>query len=217
VGCRLGERSGHRDSDTSYHSKRYLLVGVVECCWQCDGHRGRCPLSSQADANLLRKWIWPHRTALVFGLSGKTTLSVYLGKALQNEGISELALKNFVATISTTSVSGGLAMQLCGLGPDADHVFGVIAAVSGTFAIVQSAVQLWSKAECLNGFSKTSNITGPIFVTAPPLVPISNNTNINELSGFNNTNSTTTAILAAPITWTCMPRRLHNDPGCIRR
>jgi hypothetical protein len=88
-------------------------------------------------------------------------------------------------------------MQLCGPGRDADHVFGIIAAVKGTFAAVQSAVQLWLKAECLNEFSNTGNSTGPIFVTAPPLVPISNITNMNELPGFSNTNSTTTTIQAA--------------------
>jgi len=138
-----------------------------------------------------------NRTALVFGLSGNATLGVYLGKALQNEGMGEIALDNIVATISTAGIAGGLAMQLCGPGRDADHVFGVIAAVNGTFAAVQSAVQLWSKAECLNEFSKTSNITGSIFVTAPPLVPISNSTNMNELPGSKNTNSTTTKISTA--------------------
>jgi LysM repeat protein len=138
-----------------------------------------------------------NRTAIVFGLSGNATLGVYLGKALQNEGMGEVALKNFATTISTIGVSGGLAMQLCGSSRDADYVFGVIATVNGTFAAVQSAMQLWSKAECLDGFSETSNITGPVFVTAPPLFPISNSTNLNELLGFNNTNSTTTTAKAA--------------------
>jgi len=137
-----------------------------------------------------------NRTAIVFGLSGNATLGVYLGKALQNEGMGEVALKNFAATISTIGISGGLAMQLCGSGRDADHVFGVIVAINGTFAAVQSAMQLWSKAECLDGFSETSNITGPTFVTAPPLFPISNSTNLNEL-GSNNKNSTIMTIKSA--------------------
>lgn len=131
--------------------------------------------------------------AIVFGLSGDATLGIYLGKALQNEGMGEVVLQNFAATISTAGVSGGLAMQLCGPGRDADHIFGIIAAVNGTFASVQSAVQSWSKAECLGGFSKTSNITGPIFVTAPPLIPISNSTSLSAIPGSNNTNLKTTS------------------------
>jgi hypothetical protein len=37
-------------------------------------------------------------TAIVFELSGNATLGVYLGKALQNEGMGEVVLKNFATS-----------------------------------------------------------------------------------------------------------------------
>jgi hypothetical protein len=69
-------------------------------------------------------------------------------------------------------------------------MFGIMVAVNGTFTAVQNAIKSWSKAECLGGFTKTSNITGPILVTAPPLIPIPNNTISNQHSSSNTTKST---------------------------
>jgi hypothetical protein len=61
-------------------------------------------------------------------------------------------------------------------------------AVNGTFASVQSAVQSWSKAECLTGFSNNTNFTGTILVTAPPFLPVRNGTNPIEAPVSNKTN-----------------------------
>jgi hypothetical protein len=116
---------------------------------------------------------------MVFGLSGSATFGVYLGKSLQNEGMGRVALKSFANHISRYGIApGGLAMQLCEPGRDGDHIFGAIAMVNGTFKSVQDAMNSWSNAQCIGGFSSVTNLTTPIFVTAPPLVPITNSTTV---------------------------------------
>ncbi len=137
-----------------------------------------------------------NRAAIVFGLFNHVTIGVYLGKSLQGKAIGEGALKSFTDTISTADALRGRAMQLCGSGRDADHVFGIITAVNSTFAAVQNALQLWSKAKCLDGFSKTSNITDSVIVTAPPWVPILNSTDVNQHLGPNSTNPMRKAVEA---------------------
>lgn len=60
--------------------------------------------------------------AVLWGLSMGTTIGIYVGQALQNEGMAAVAIANFVSLINGTDYSGGIAMQYCGGGLDADHV-----------------------------------------------------------------------------------------------
>ncbi|KFY56270.1 hypothetical protein V496_06715 [Pseudogymnoascus sp. VKM F-4515 (FW-2607)] len=119
-----------------------------------------------------------NRTAIVYGLSGNATFGVYIGKSLQNEGMGQVALSLFnnYARDERVIKRNGLAMQLCGAGRDADHAFGAITIMNGTFKYVQDAIKTWSNGGCLDDFSSVANITAPIFVTAPPLAPIANGT-----------------------------------------
>ncbi|KFY46135.1 hypothetical protein V494_00593 [Pseudogymnoascus sp. VKM F-4513 (FW-928)] len=119
-----------------------------------------------------------NRTVIVYGLSGNATFGVYLGKSLQNEGMGQVALdlfRNYAADTRDNKLNG-LAMQLCGRERDTDHAFGAIAMMNGSFHSVQDAIRTWSNGGCLDGFSSVTNMTVPIFVTAPPLVPVSNAT-----------------------------------------
>lgn len=154
-----------------------------------------------------------NRTAVVFAMSGRATFGVFLGKSLQNEGMGQVALGRFAELLLRPDMlsPGGLAMQLCGPGRDRDHVFGAIAVVNGTFKAVQDAMQTWSKAECLGGFSSVQNLTAPIFVTAPPLRPLTNDTlsspGLNETSS-NATSTSTTATFRNATTTTTTPSRI---------
>ncbi|KAH8882896.1 glycoside hydrolase, partial [Thozetella sp. PMI_491] len=124
-----------------------------------------------------------NNSAVMFGLSGDATIGLYLGSALQNEGAGDFISRTVTSAISRKGVADGVMVQLCGGGRDADHVFGLVAAVNRTFESIQTAVQAWSNAMCLDGFSESLNVTGPVYVTAPPLVPISNDTDINSITG----------------------------------
>ncbi|KFY02144.1 hypothetical protein V490_00596 [Pseudogymnoascus sp. VKM F-3557] len=119
-----------------------------------------------------------NQTAIVYGLSGNATFGVYIGKSLQNEGMGQVALSLFnkYARDERVIKRNGLAMQLCGSGRDPDHAFGAITILNGTFKYVQDAIKTWSNGGCLDDFSSVANLTAPIFVTAPPLVPVSNAT-----------------------------------------
>jgi LysM repeat protein len=108
-----------------------------------------------------------NKSVILFARSGKTSLGLYIGKGLQNEGTSSFALKAFEkAVVSTAQGTGTVAMQLCQPGNDGDHVFGIMATSNSTFAPLQNAVQTWSNAKCLS-FSNTTNITGPAYITTP--------------------------------------------------
>ena len=130
-------------------------------------------------------------STLVFGMSGKATMGVYLGRALQGSGMANVAFQLLSSSLLTARGFNGLVMQVCEPGRDADHVFGVISGMNGTFSAVQAALQSWSRAECLGGFSESSNHTAPIFVTMPPYFPVLNTTDFGEQGGPKNRNSST--------------------------
>lgn len=132
------------------------------------------------------------RSPIVFGLSKDVTIGVYLGRALQSRDLGEDALRHFSNLLYThdmesSSVPSGFAMQLCEPGRDADHVFGMIVSTNRSISAVRAAVQGWSRAECLDGFSGTVNVEAPVVVTMPPLFPILNGTNVGDLNGSNST------------------------------
>ncbi|KAH8673384.1 glycoside hydrolase family 18 protein [Xylariales sp. PMI_506] len=140
-----------------------------------------------------------NRTSIVFGRANSAAVGLYIGKALQNEGMAEVALGQYILnTIGKEGVSGGVAMQLCEPGWDADHVFGFMATIDGSFGAIQDAMALWSRAECISSraFSDTVNITGSAFVTSPPLSPILNG-NSTFLNYTDYTNTTQPSQLSA--------------------
>jgi len=120
-----------------------------------------------------------NNSVILFARAGKTSVGLYIGKGLQNEGTSYFALTSFEkAVASTVPGTGTVAMQLCQPGNDGDHVFGIIATSNSTFEPIQEALQSWSNAECLS-FSNTTNITGPAYITTPLVLnlPQGNTTN----------------------------------------
>lgn len=96
------------------------------------------------------------RPVYLFGQLSNTAVGLYMGRALQNEGTGDAALSAFeesLLAVDALAASGGLAMQLCDEGSDADHIFGVVATTNGTFSATQKALASLSRAECLSGFA----------------------------------------------------------------
>ncbi|KAI0968044.1 hypothetical protein F4678DRAFT_482748 [Xylaria arbuscula] len=144
------------------------------------------------------------RPALLFAQMGKAMLGIYVGKALQKEGTGETALKAFEKVLSSksgnplaisgASAGGGVAMQFCDSGSDADHIFGVVATTNGTFAAVQSALTSLSHARCLSGFTGSVNITASTYPITPQVIPAPTNS---TSQSFNRTTNTSPNRLVA--------------------
>lgn len=118
-------------------------------------------------------------STIFFGLAGNATFGLYLGQALQREGTGSTIIKTVANTIHEEGIAGGIVAQLCQPGRAADHVFGLAVAGNGSFETVQAAVAAWRRADCAGGgFSETLNVTSPLYVTAPPLYPVSNDTDM---------------------------------------
>lgn len=118
-------------------------------------------------------------------------VGLYVGKGLQNEGTGSTALKFFedaLVSVDPRTAAGGVALQLCPEGSDADHMFGVVASTNGTFSTTQSALTSLSHAECLSGFIGGMNITAQAYLVSP-LVISSSNVTTNSSSIFTNTTS----------------------------
>ena len=109
-------------------------------------------------------------TVILFAQSGNGSAGLYIGKGLQNEGISSFALKTLQDNIPYLDThTGSLAMQLCQPGDDGDHIFGFMATSNATFAPVQNALKFWSNVQCLP-LNNTQNVTGPAFLSTPSVI-----------------------------------------------
>ncbi|KAM5447956.1 hypothetical protein McanCB56680_008038 [Microsporum canis] len=167
-----------------------------EIGWWSEGGRlassGIYSLSMQLRHYLTNGYGSTNKTVLLFGYSGQAAIGLYIGKGLQNEGVSSFALKALEDSVLQQEIkTSSMAMQLCQPGYDADHIFGFMATSNGSFTPVQNALKTWAKADCLS-FTESKNITGPAHFTIP-LVPTTNST----VRGSNATVSAKSARLSA--------------------
>ncbi|KAK3398714.1 hypothetical protein B0T20DRAFT_411850 [Sordaria brevicollis] len=126
------------------------------------------------------------RPFIVYAQSGQATLGLYIGQGLQNQGLSESALRIFQDNLDTLDVSTpSLAMQLCGPGYDSTHTFGVMVTSNGTFSPIQDAIKTWQNAKCLS-FAGSESFAGQAVFTTP-LLPTNGTVASNSTIGSNST------------------------------
>ncbi|KAI1120979.1 hypothetical protein F5Y10DRAFT_289094 [Nemania abortiva] len=157
---------------------------------------GARALSRQVRLYLTNGHAPTHRPALLFSQLDNTMLGVYVGAALQNEGTGATALQAFEDNLSSQlakpltyaaiSAGGGVAMQLCTQGSDAEHIFGIVASTNGSFAAVQGALRSLSHAVCMSGFAGSINITASTYFITPQIT-----SGLNSSSSGNTTANTT--------------------------
>jgi hypothetical protein len=124
-------------------------------------------LSRQTREYLANGFGATNNSVILFARAGKTSVGLYIGKGLQNEGTGYFALTAFESAVASTAQgTGTVAMQLCQPGNDGDHVFGIMATSNSTFEPIQEALRSWSSGQCLS-FRNTTNITGPAYITTP--------------------------------------------------
>ena len=124
-------------------------------------------LSAQIRQYLASGYGATDRPVVLFGLHGTAAIGLYIGKGLQNEGSGAVALGALERQLPALKIKGNsLAMQLCGPGHDADHIFGFMATSNASFGAVQDAVRSWSNATCLS-FDNSTQIHASAFLTTP--------------------------------------------------
>ncbi|KAL4805376.1 chitinase [Aspergillus unguis] len=105
---------------------------------------------------------------ILYGQFGQATLGIYIGQGLQSTSLAE-SLKIFQDNFDRLDVeTPSLAMQLCGKGYDAKHIFGVVASSNGTFGAIQEVIRTWNNASCLDS-AGGMNFSAPVTFTAPLL------------------------------------------------
>ncbi|KAK3956166.1 hypothetical protein QBC32DRAFT_251260 [Pseudoneurospora amorphoporcata] len=109
------------------------------------------------------------RPFIIYAQSGQATVGLYIGQGLQNQALSESALKILQYNLDTLNVeTDSLAMQLCGPGYDSTHIFGVMVTSNATFAPIQDAIKTWANATCLS-FAGSKTFAGQAMFTTPLL------------------------------------------------
>lgn len=75
---------------------------------------------------------------VLFASYGPASVGLYVGKGLQNKGISDNALANLEHSLTNASFAAAstIAMQFCERGQNSDHIFGLIATGNATFSVV---------------------------------------------------------------------------------
>ncbi|KAH8885958.1 glycoside hydrolase family 18 protein [Thozetella sp. PMI_491] len=100
---------------------------------------------------------------ILFAQSVSGTVGLYMGKSVRIQATASTALPAMENALYTSNSTGGsAAMQLCGPGYDADHIF------------VRQPLQSWANATCL-AFDTAQNVTSTASFTTP-LVASSNAT-----------------------------------------
>jgi LysM repeat protein len=162
-----------------------------------------------------------NRPTILFASYGSTSVGLYIGLGLQNQGIGDTALAYLEQSVSTSnaSLSAQVAMQFCQPGLDSDHIFGLMATGNGTFAGVQEALMSWSKAKCLTYPLVVQNVTALVPLLTPLYIN-TNTTNVTNITSLNGTSTSTnsTSISArartlAPRT-TCSTITVASGDGC---
>jgi GH18 family chitinase len=129
---------------------------------------------------------------ILLALSGNASAGLYLGSALQREGTGTSLIQGLAAVMSDVGIANGFAAQLCEPGRAADHVFGLAVATNNSFAPVQNALRNWRDAKCVDDWSSgPQNLTRAIYVTAPPLYPVLNDTDVGSNGTVLGNNSST--------------------------
>lgn len=101
----------------------------------------------------------------MFTRSGSASIGLYIGKGLQNHGVSAFALKALEDNLHNLTVNAGsVAMQLCDPHQKNVHTFGLMASSNLTFASVQDAMKTWSNGGCIS-FDDSKSIAGPAVLT----------------------------------------------------
>ncbi|EKV10555.1 glycoside hydrolase family 18 protein [Penicillium digitatum] len=155
-----------------------------------------------------------NRPTILFASYGSTSVGLYIGQGLQNQGIGDIALahlENSIAITSNANLSASVAMQFCQPGQTSRQVFGLIATGNRTFAAVQAALTSWSKAECL-AFSLLQNVTGTVPLVTPLFTSSTNLISTNLTSTHGNATSVRGRSLA-PRT-TCSTVQVISGDSC---
>ncbi|EXV01258.1 chitinase (glycoside hydrolase family 18) [Metarhizium robertsii] len=153
---------------------KLLRNATYEIGWQADDVTGRSSVGAVVVLiKQLRQYLSnghgsTNETTFSFAQIGQTAIGIYIGKGLQNEGISSFALQALEDKVYSSKLQTPyVAMQMCAPDRGRDHIFGVMATSNGTFNPIQNAIKAWARADCLS-FNESSNFTGPAYFITPP-------------------------------------------------
>jgi hypothetical protein len=150
----------------------------------------------------------PWNKTILFGGFGGASVGVYIGENMMNPSVADLLFEPFIDKIQTVGIGASKAalLQVCGQNRTGYQTFGVIAAGSSDFSIVQAAVKLWANATCVDttSYAGSSDLES-VAVRAKrlPLLTPSNTTtnlttrNVIRMSGLNvRAECTTTQVIS---------------------
>ncbi|WEW59000.1 hypothetical protein PRK78_004468 [Emydomyces testavorans] len=157
---------------------------TFEVGWWSEGGKlatgGIHTLSRQLREYLANGYGPTNETVLLFAQSAQAAVGLYIGRGLQNEGVSSFAFKTLESNVAQLDPStSSLAVQLCEPGYDGDHIFGFMATSNGTFSAVQHALKTWTTADCLS-LPNSKNFSGAVQFTTPRVMLTNSTTSGNN-------------------------------------
>ncbi|KAK2746207.1 hypothetical protein FQN57_003329 [Myotisia sp. PD_48] len=147
-----------------------------------------------------------NKSSYIVSHYGDSVVGMYVGARIGQRGIATTVVQNFVDLL-TSSEAGEqqtqtLVLQHCakdGKGIDSDYVVGMIGDASrglSSLVMVQRAMEMWSKAQCVDSLVEHAAPFGetPVWLTNTSIIPMSlsgkkNNDNINKNNNTNNNNN----------------------------
>ncbi|KAJ5261058.1 hypothetical protein N7478_011653 [Penicillium angulare] len=109
-----------------------------------------------------------------FAISGKVAVGIFVGSQIQQQGLVDSIVKEFVATLKESSTPEKFLVQLCDDDRSSQYGIGIIADATGDLSAAQDAVQKWANGSCVTTLAETSSGKDITFSMAvPPQAPTS--------------------------------------------
>ncbi|KAJ5798432.1 uncharacterized protein N7503_007728 [Penicillium pulvis] len=92
-----------------------------------------------------------------FATYSKASVGIYAGAQIQQQGLVDTVIKEFIAALKTSASSEKLLVQLCDESRSSRYAVGIVVDATGDLAAVQHAVQSWTNGTCVTSLGTPSS------------------------------------------------------------
>ncbi|KAJ5986037.1 hypothetical protein N7451_010402 [Penicillium sp. IBT 35674x] len=85
------------------------------------------------------------------------SVGIYAGAQIQQQGLVDTVIKEFIAALKTSGSSEKLLVQLCDESRSSRYAVGIVVDATGDLAAVQHAVQSWTNGTCVTSLGTPSS------------------------------------------------------------
>lgn len=94
---------------------------------------------------------------ITFAYSGSAAVGLFAGSAVQDQGLAQSVLQQFVSSVQGSGYSESVLVQLCAANRSSRYSMGIITNANAGVGFVQDAVATWASGQCVTAYDKASD------------------------------------------------------------